>query len=387
MRDGFRVIDADGHTIDPPDVWDRYLEAEYRHRVGTVRIPTSIFAYHTVDGRAPLPIPDPAVPFDERSALRWSPEHVRERFGAAAARGFDALAVVEAMDGEGVDVAVIYGPGYDMWGDGIDPELQAAMARAYTRWLADYREASGGRIIGASPVPIADPARAAEHVRWAADTLGTRWFWTRPNPIGGRVLGDAAYDAMYDTLEGLGACLGIHHFSGVDLPAAGRDRFRTFVELHTCDHQMEQQMAMLSMIVQGVFERFPRLRVGYLEAGCAWLPSWLHRIEEHLEIAGWKEAPQLTRPPLEYFRRNCFITCEADEALLYQVVEVVGDDNLLFATDYPHPDAKYPGAVDTFLTLARVSDESKRKILWDNPLRFYGFDEASLPSPATTASA
>ena len=137
-------------------------------------------------------------------------------------------------------------------------------------------------------------------------------------------------------------------------------------------------MAMLTMMVRGVFDRFPRLRVGFLEAGCAWLPAWLHRIEEHLELAGWKEAPGLQSTPTECFKRQCFITCEPDEALLHSVIEELGDDNILFATDYPHPDSKYPKTVESFLVLPRMSVESKRKILWDNALRFYGFDPASV---------
>jgi predicted TIM-barrel fold metal-dependent hydrolase len=143
---------------------------------------------------------------------------------------------------------------------------------------------------------------------------------------------------------------------------------------------MEAQMAMLSMIVNGVFERFPRLRVAYMEAGSAWLPSWLHRIEEHLELAGWLEAPECTKEPIEYFKRNCYVTTEADEQLIYHTIEELGDDRILFETDYPHPDSKYPRAVETFLAQERVSDDSKRKILWDNAVEFYRFPEELMPT-------
>jgi predicted TIM-barrel fold metal-dependent hydrolase len=144
---------------------------------------------------------------------------------------------------------------------------------------------------------------------------------------------------------------------------------------------MEQQMAMLSMMVNGVYERFPQLRVAYLEGGSAWLPWWLERIEEHFEVARWNEVAGLSLSPTEYFKRNCYVSTDADERLLYQVIEVLGDDRILFPTDYPHPDAKYPGVVDSFLDLPRVGEESKRKILWDNAVAFYGFDEAGLAAP------
>jgi predicted TIM-barrel fold metal-dependent hydrolase len=135
---------------------------------------------------------------------------------------------------------------------------------------------------------------------------------------------------------------------------------------------MEQQMAMLSLMLQGVFDRFPRLRVAFMESGCSWAPAWIHRMDEHVELTGWHDFPTLELKPSEYFRRNCFISCDPDEELLWTVVETIGDDNVLFATDFPHPDAKYPYAVDSFLGLPRVSRESKAKILWDNAAHFYG---------------
>ena len=95
-------------------------------------------------------------------------------------------------------------------------------------------------------------------------------------------------------------------------------------------------------------------------------------MNEHVELTGWYDFPNLELKPTEYFARNCFISCDPDEDLLWTVVETIGDDNVLFATDFPHPDAKWPHAVDTFLDLPRVSRDSKAKILWDNAARFYG---------------
>ena len=123
-----------------------------------------------------------------------------------------------------------------------------------------------------------------------------------------------------------------------------------------------------------------RLRVAYMEAGCGWLPSWLHRIEEHVELAGWLETPDCKRSPLEYFQRNCWITTEPDEPHAYHVVDEMGDGRILFETDYPHPDSKYPRAVSTFLSQEKLSDETKRKILWDNAVDFYRFPDSHLPT-------
>ena len=303
-----------------------------------------------------------------------------EKYGEVVNRGFDGASVAESLKVEGVDLAVLYGPGYDMWLDGIDPDLQAGMARAYNRWAEEMRETSGGRILSAGPVPLNDITRAVEEVHYAYENLGTRCFWARPNPFNQRTLGDRYYDPLWEVLQDLDVAFATHEFMGLAGTSAGGERFSSFVEWHSCVHQMEAQMAMLAMIVNGVYARFPRLRVSYMEAGSAWLPSWLHRIEEHVELAGWLETPECTKEPIEYFKQNCWVTTECDEELVYHVIDEMGDERILFETDYPHPDSKFPNAVSTFLSQERISEESKRKILWDNAIDFYRFPETYLPT-------
>jgi predicted TIM-barrel fold metal-dependent hydrolase len=207
----------------------------------------------------------------------------------------------------------------------------------------------------------------------------------RPNPINGRLVGDRAYDPLYEALQDLDVPLGLHTFINSDLPEAGQDRTVSgWVDGHVFLHPYEQQMAMVDMIARGVFDRFPRLRVGFLEAGCAWVPYWLERLEEHMEFVHWEEVAGLELEPIDYFHRNCWVTTECEETLSYHAVDEVGEDNILFATDYPHVDAinNYPGYVKSFLDLPRISDQAKRKILWDNANRYYKFSAADLPTEA-----
>ena len=380
MKNGIKVFDADAHVVEPKDLWERFLDRRYQHRVSWVQpIPgMDRFRPATVDGRYTQS--HKTLYGRQQEAVRWTTEAMVAKYGDVVNRGFDGPGVAESMRREGVDLMVLYGPGYDMWIDGIDPDLQAGMARAYNRWAEEMRETSGGRVLAAGPVPLSDMTRAVEEVRYAYEHLGIRCFWARPNPFNHRTLGDSFFDPLWEVLQDLDVPFATHEFMGLVGPSAGEDRFSSFVEWHSCVHQMEAQMAMLSMIVRGVYERFPRLRVAYMEAGSGWLPSWLHRIHEHLELAGWLEAPECTKSPEEYYRRNCWITTECDEHVLYHVIEELGDDHILFETDYPHPDSKYPRAVETFLDQERVSDESKKKILWDNALDFYRFPDSHLPT-------
>jgi len=85
----------------------------------------------------------------QQEAVRWTTEAMVAKYGDVVTRGFDGAGVAESMKAEGVDLMVLYGPGYDMWVDGIDPDLQAGMARAYNRWAEEMRETSGGRVLAA----------------------------------------------------------------------------------------------------------------------------------------------------------------------------------------------------------------------------------------------
>jgi predicted TIM-barrel fold metal-dependent hydrolase len=97
-------------------------------------------------------------------------------------------------------------------------------------------------------------------------------------------------------------------------------------------------------------------------------------------LAGWLEAPECSKSPIEYFKRNCYVTTECDEHLVYHMIEEMGDDRVLFETDFPHPDSKYPKAVETFLSQPKLTEASKRKILWDNSVDFYRFPEEMMPT-------
>src|SRR5262245_25717944 len=265
MRNGFKIFDADAHVVEPRDLWERFLDAKYRDRVQwrPTRDGLDRFRPVTVDGRYTQSY---ATLFGrQQEAVRWSTEAMIAKYGEVVTRGFDGASVAQSMHVEGVDVMVLYGPGYDMWVEGIAPDLQAAMARAYSRWAQEMRETSGGRVLAAGPVPLNDVVRAVEEVRFAYERLDIRCFWARPNPFNRRTLGDRYYDPLWEILQDLDVAFATHEFMGLNGPSAGSDRFETFVEWHACVHQMEAQMAMLAMIVNGVFERFPRLRVAYME--------------------------------------------------------------------------------------------------------------------------
>jgi predicted TIM-barrel fold metal-dependent hydrolase len=383
MRDGYKVFDADAHVVYPPDLWSRFLDKEFVDRVN--RKAVAGFDHYnpvTVDGRYTQHLTSILGQFQK--AINWTTDDMIAKYGADIInRGFSGDLVSEAIALEGVDAMVIYGPEYDLWFEGIDPELQAAMVRAYNRWGQEMRETSKGVVNISGPIPLNDVTRAVQEIEYAYEHLGIKCFWARPDQFNHRNLGDRYYDPIYELLQDLDCAFGTHEFMGLNAVTAGSERYDTFTEWHTVVHPHEAQNALLSMIVHGVFERFPRLRCAYMEAGCGWLPSWLHRIDEHLELAGAAEASDLTMSATDYFKRNCWISTECEDRYVSDVIRWMGDDHIVYETDFPHPDSKYPGATDYFLGLGSdlVPDNAKRKILWDNAVDLYRFPEGYLPEP------
>ena len=384
MRDGFKVFDADAHVIYPTDLWQRFLEPRYAGRVG-LRQPVPGFETYnpvTVDGRWTQH--DTILYGQFQKFIDWTKDDMIAKYGEdLVVNGFTGDRVARALATDGIDVSVIYGPEYDLWFDGIDPDIQAAMVRAYNRWGAEMRETSGNRVHTAGPVPLRDVTRAVAEIQYAYDELGIRCFWARPDYFDHRTLGDRYYDPVWELLQDLDVPFATHEFMGLRGSSFGSDRFRGYNEWHVVVHSFEAMGAIVSMICHGVYERFPRLRVAYLEAGCGWLPSWLHRIDEHLEIGG-REFPELTMPASGYFKRNCWITTECDDPYVSDVVRWLGDDHILFESDFPHPDSKFPRATASFLALLpeEISAKAKRAILWDNPVSFYRFPDSYLPPPS-----
>ena len=167
-----------------------------------------------------------------------------------------------------------------------------------------------------------------------------------PNPINGRHIHDPAFEPLWDAIEELGVPVGFH--------PTGQSSLRDDIARRYVDtpngrvigaagrNPIELMMAFASMAAGGVLERHPRLRCAFLEGTCGWLPWWLWRLDEAWEKFGPGSEVQISKLPSEYFFRQCYVATDADEKVLRQVVEAVGDDNIVVSTDYPHSDGLFP---------------------------------------------
>ncbi len=367
-KQSFAVADSDMHVIEPADLWINYIEPQFKARapVGLTEVPRDV-AIEWEGKRIPNNTPL------SRQMLRVTQTAQADRYEHAERRGFDAVSQLEAMEREGLDVAVLF-PSRGLFAlavDGMDRDLAAAIARAYNDWLAQFCAEDPERLLGAAMLPPHDVDAAVAEARRMATEFGFKATFMRPNPINGRYWHHASYDPLWAELERLGVPICFHEGGSGEMPYIEQTgkRFDRGIMGHVVSHSLEMMQACVSMCMGGVLERFPRLRVAFLEGNCAWAPWLLWRMDEHVEWRGAVEAPDLALKPSEYFRRQCWVSVECDETPAVHAAETLAD-NIVFSTDYPHGDSKYPRATEQFLKLP-LPAETARKILWDNWVRLY----------------
>jgi predicted TIM-barrel fold metal-dependent hydrolase len=301
------------------------------------------------------------------------------------ADGCSARAYLDCMDREGIDAVVLY-PSIGLFvpfQPSLSPQESAAACRAYNEWLAEYRATDPSRMNGIALVPTADIRLAAAEAAHAA-ALGLPGVMVRPNPLYGQDLGDRVYDRLYDVLEEHDLLLAVHEGLGVLGPTIGRERSETFAMRHAMSHPMEQMAAMGSLFLLGALQRHPRLRVAFLESGTGWLPYWLARLDSHAEWMAESETAGLELTPTEYFARQCVICTDPDDPLAAWVVSRVGADHVMWASDFPHPDALYPRAVESFFAESAehgLAGDDLATVLWETPARCYRWDGIGTATP------
>ncbi|MBD2578627.1 amidohydrolase family protein [Oscillatoria sp. FACHB-1406] len=363
MPNDYQIIDADAHVFEPLHMWQEYLEPEYKSFAPSAEM--------KIQGE---PIYQKV---SQEVVAHWS-QQIFKAYPLARHKGFTNKLHLATMQEMGIDVSFIY-PTLGLAIQSVDalaPSVAGAFTRAYNNWLQDFCSYDPRRLKGIAIVNRHAPEEMVAELHRIAK-LGWKAVCLRPNPVKGRLLSDPVYEGFWQECEDLGIAVGIHEGTHSRLPSAGADRFNTRFALRSCSHPMEQMMALLALIEGGVLERYPRLKVGFLESGCGWLPYWLWRLDEEYECHFWEVKETVKMKPSEYFRRQCFVTFEPSEPYLERIIEEIGADNLLFGSDYPHIhwklDEDEPEVFEVNQWLhQRLPEDAIKKILWENPARFYG---------------
>jgi predicted TIM-barrel fold metal-dependent hydrolase len=363
------IIDADAHFMEPPETWsEKYLDPKYASFVPR-RMPDNQGRMRRMVGAKMLPfIPLPPKPPMEKIPGASNP-HAR----------------LADMDKAGVDIMVIYPTAGLYFFSLEDKDACVALCRAYNNWAADFVATDPRRLVAPAVIPQMDVQAAIEEAQRSIG-LGLKGAFMRPNPIGGRTLDHPAYEPLWAALAAGNVPVVLHEGTTQDLPQVGLDRYDNYLFRHMISHPFEQQMGLLSLIMGGVLERHPGLRAMIVECGVGWAPYWLDRMDDHAEHWGHASI-KLAMKPSDYFKRQVFVGAEGDERLLPFTVDAIGDDNICFSTDYPHPDHPFDGVVDGLKSMAGLSDESKRKILGTNAARLFGLDTSWWRAPEAKPAA
>jgi predicted TIM-barrel fold metal-dependent hydrolase len=321
-----------------------------------------------------------------RKRLRPGPTHSTQplsgsrladtgRLDFAVERGYNAEAQIMGMEMEGVDIAVLYPTtGLSLIArDNLDPQLSLAICEAYNNWIHEFCSYRPERLKFVAMLPWHDVHLACRELVRCVRELGAVGSFIRPNMVNGRYWHSNYWDPLYTVHEELDVTWGFHEGSGAlysrmnDL--YGENRFYR----HVASHWIEMQQALVAMIIGGVFEFHPKLRVGFLEAQNSWAPGLLSRIEWDYPQYRDTHAPYLTMTPREYFRRNCWAAVEGSEPEIEATAGLIGADRMCISTDYPHFDSNFPHVSENLLK--NVPRDMAAQIFMGGA-HLYGFTDA-----------
>jgi predicted TIM-barrel fold metal-dependent hydrolase len=394
MRQGFRVIDSDTHVNPSLDVLLRHADRELRERQDDLRPftrmaspqpgrgdPDDVESYATlsikpvrlqrVAGEKPAP---PAPVGADRGFLSGRTQMVTRTPITTRVAEDNAAGRLSDMDVEGRDIDFIIPGPWAYGAPALAPHLAQGLYRAYHRYMAEYCGADARRLKSMVLALATDPAWSARVIREQArhDWVAAVWpLLPEGMPIDDPDLepiwaaaGEADLPIMYHAFT-----IETPYFPGYrdiwDNPAMGR-----------CAGQTWGGQRFLSfMLMGGMLDRHPNLRVGTLEAGHGWLPHWLVRLTRQIDYVRGSVSPALKHTPLEYARMGrvfCSIDVSEGVGLTRAVIDQLGDGALMFASDYPHPETIFPDHADAVIAWRReLGEPALQKLMWENASRFF----------------
>jgi uncharacterized protein len=293
--------------------------------------------------------------------------------GGVAGGEITAKMWIDALDEIGLEGTVLYPTLGLNIGQVRDPEWAVIVARAYNNWLYDKFLKASPRLRGIAVLPVQSPAAAAEELRRATGQLGMVGV-LMPAAGVNRLLGDPFYYPIYEAARELDVTLSVHTGG---LPQLDLRFFDRLIDVRCLQHPVGQMHQMVHLMFSGVFDRFPTLRMAFLESGSAWVLCMLERMQreyEHWEVL----LRDLKREPKEHLKSGrLFFEAELEDELLPYTVEVLGDGALVFASDFPHftrPD-QISQAIKRFQERPDLSDATKKRILGENARRLYKINQ------------
>jgi uncharacterized protein len=362
------VVDCDSHVMEPPDLWERYIEPKYRDRaIKIVRDPADGLEVLMIDNQPMLRgmLAGLGGANLERQKL-FVPGLVSYMEGCPPA-SYLPEERIRMLDAWGVDAGVLFPTVGILW-DVADDGLASAYARAYNNWVNDFAAHNRRRIIPIAHLAMQDPETALAELRRCLK-LGFKGIFLPPENIKGKRFSHTDFDPIWHECEdaGIPVCLHVivrfNRRPGIlgDFYQVGEFRAVWGFALGGFAQVVP---AAMTMVADGLFDRFPRLKVLCVEAGCGWAPYIMDRLDEKYEHLGWTYPTKLK--PSDYFRRNLWVVAEPEERTIGAVMDLMGEDRVLWGSDYPHIDSTLEAAKLIRGSVAALSPERQRKLLGGN---------------------
>ena len=398
-----RFVDADGHVLEHPTEMRQYAPKGYEDRIWHIDTDGDGTEWMVMDGTRTPANPAALVGTagmaleDRERAARGELKYTEVRPAA-----YNAQARMEDMTVDRIEQSVLYPTlllGIQAY---PDAEFANIQCRAYNDWLSDHVANTDGRLFGVALLPQQDIEMAAAEIRRAATMPGMVACMIRPNPTADwKPFNHPVYDPIWKAASDTGMPLGLHPFvdgalpgaavglrinllgtSSIDMSGAGGEssegrrpgaNFDNAFYTQGVANPFDMMNSMAFLLAGGVCERYPELKLAFLEANGGWLVPWLERLDHHYEVFQW-DVPTLKMEPSAYFRRQCWISFDPDESALAFTAHspLCGADRIIWASDYPHPDAKFPGVTDELEeAMEPLTQEERRLIASENTTALY----------------
>ncbi len=368
------IIDADAHILEPPDLWERYMDPGLRDRAIRIKKDAHGLEYLEVDGKVSKRNQGGTL-FTlggyGKSPEELTPSPERTYVGCAPLGAMDAPGRLRFMDREGVDASILYPSLALLWEPEVfDPVLCDAYCRAYNRWITEFCAGSGDRLIPIAHISLGDVDLAVKELERAV-RAGARGAFIAPHTITRKPHGHPDHHPFWAKAQELGVPIGIHPTLEPMPPmaAAHFDGMRGQTWYFVVMSSVAVQAAFTTLLQYGTFDAFPDLRLIILESSGGWISSWLDRMDTKFESVG--RFSRMKRRPSEIFQAQCWISCDPDEKTVPAVIDLVGDDRFVWASDYPHSEAK-PGTMQDLHAMGtRLSPRARTNLFGASAAQLY----------------
>ncbi len=383
------VIDVDTHITEPADLWTSRLPAKFHDRAPhIVRNPETQWDIWQIGDASPL------VPVGFTAVAGWP-----EPFPAAPRNmdevpkaSFDANARLEYMDSLGIWAMALYpnvgGFGSQAFLNLKDPELMLACVQAYNDFLCDWIAPDPRRFIPIAAMPFWDVEATRAEIQRCAK-LGHKGvlFTGEPQSHGFPVLANPHWDPVWATAQDCDLPVSFHigtgdfdgEFSPDRISASGVGATNAYAAVSLF---LENGKQLADLLLSGVLARFPKLRVVSVESGIGFIPFILEACDYTFEYSKIRlQRPEFEMLPSEYFQRQVYGCYFFEEVAPQRLLDKIGEDNVLFETDYPHPVCLFGDVRERIdAGLRGASEKTRRKLLFDNAAKLYKVDPPDRPA-------